>query len=176
MRCEIDPGNKLHCLTHDCSYDAQCYKAGCPHCGNPLADDFAVYKVAVDLFKEVMTLPQEGKEVHMKHCTLCQREIPAAGPESGIGYKEEVLCGTCLKAARRVCPHTLKKEDGVTCRDCGARPWTLGRVLRGSLRGVRTLALGTVKVFVIYTIQAILGSVVTLALAYFFARKMGFIP
>jgi hypothetical protein len=134
----------------------------------------------VALFKEVMTDPQyaqpERKEVQMKQCTLCQREIPALGPESGIGYKEETLCGVCLKAAQRVCPHALRKEDGVTCRDCGARPWSAGRVIKGlSLFTVKAGA-GIAKVFVLYTLQAILGSAVTLGLAYFAAKKMGFLP
>jgi len=120
--------------------------------------------------------PKERKEVRMKSCTLCQREIPALGPESGIGYKEETLCGVCLKAAQRVCPHALRKEDGVTCRDCGARPWSFGRVAKGISLFTLKASAQVAKVFVLYTIQAILGSVVTLGLAYFAAKKMGFLP
>lgn len=119
---------------------------------------------------------EERKEVQMMTCTLCQREVPAAGPQSGIGYKEETLCGVCLKAAQRVCPHALRKEDGVTCRDCGAQPWSAGRVLKGVTVFTVKAAAGIAKVFVLYTLQAILGSAVTLGLAYFAAKKMGFLP
>jgi hypothetical protein len=111
----------------------------------------------------------------MKHCSLCKAEMPAA-VESGIGYQHEVLCGTCLKAVQRVCPHSLRKEDGITCRDCEARPWTFGRVVRGVLGGVKTVSVGFAKLFVMYTISSIMGSIVTLGLAYLLGKKIGFLP
>ena len=125
---------------------------------------------------QVMFDKAERKEVLMKHCSLCQREMPSAGPDSGIGYKSEVLCGTCLLAAQRVCPHSLRKDDGITCRDCGARPWTAGRVVKGVIGGVVKVAGSVAKMFLAYTIASIMGAIVTLGLAYLAAKKMGFLP
>lgn len=113
------------------------------------------------------------KEVSVKHCTLCQKEIPALGPESGIGYKEETLCGVCLKAAQRVCPHALKKEDGVTCRDCGARPWTAKRVALGAAGLTKAAVVGFVKLFMMYTLPSIIGTAVVGGVFYMIGKKMG---
>jgi DNA-directed RNA polymerase subunit RPC12/RpoP len=119
----------------------------------------------------------ERKEVLMKHCSMCQRELPARStPDSGVEYHEEVLCGTCLKAAQKVCPHSLKKDDGITCRDCGARPVTVGRVFRGAGRGISTVVKGFVKLFMIYTVPSIVGSLVTGGLLYLLGKKIGILP
>ena len=162
---------------------ARCYKCG--HEFNWLSSSITTTallcgicarKEGYPAVSDLSAIPIERKEVLMKHCSLCQREFPSAGPESGIGYKSEVLCGTCLKAAQKVCPHSLRKEDGITCRDCGARPWTTGRIVRGILGGVKSAAVGFAKLFVMYTISSIMGSIVTLGLAYLLGRKMGFLP
>lgn len=111
----------------------------------------------------------------MKHCTLCQREIPLSGPASGIGYHEETLCGVCLKSAQKVCPHALKKEDGVTCRDCGARPVTVKRVALGAILGVKAVAVGFAKLFMMYTLPSIIGTAVVGGVFWLIAKKMGFL-
>lgn len=116
---------------------------------------------------------KDRKEVSVKSCTLCQKEIPALGPETGIGYKEETLCGVCLKAAQRVCPHALKKEDGVTCRDCGARPWTAKRVALGVMNGTKVAMVGLVKLFMMYTLPSIIGTAAVGAVFYMIGKKMG---
>lgn len=116
---------------------------------------------------------EEGKEVSVNHCTLCQREVPALGPASGVGYKEETLCGVCLKSAQKVCPHSLRKEDGVTCRDCGARPWTAKRVALGVLLGAKSAAVGFVKLFMMYTLPSAIGSAVVAGILFLIGRKMG---
>ena len=109
----------------------------------------------------------------MKLCTLCQREIPALGPDTGIGYHEETLCGVCLKSAQRVCPHALRKEDGVTCRDCGARPWSIKRVAFGAASFVKTASVGFAKIFMMYTLPSLIATGTVLVGLYFLAKKAG---
>ena len=112
----------------------------------------------------------------MRLCTNCQRQLPAGATLSGVDYQEEVLCSACLKAAQKVCPHTLMKDDGITCRDCAAKPWTFGRVIKGTARGTRTAVVGLGKMFLMYTFMSITSSILTLAVLYFVGVSLGLFP
>lgn len=109
----------------------------------------------------------------MQMCAICRQEIPVAVKEIG---GRDILCGQCLKASQKLCQHVLLLEDNRTCRDCGARPVTMGRIVRSFAGGVKSAVVGIVKLFVIYTIPSILGSAVTLGILYYAGKKAGLLP
>lgn len=107
----------------------------------------------------------------MRFCANCRREVPAALAKDP---REDPLCGTCLRAVQKACPHALMKEDGITCRDCDARPVTFARVGRWILGGFKIAVGGFFRIFMMYTVPSAIGSLVLAGLAYLAGRKAGF--